>query len=677
MRLTTKRVPIAAACMTLLFAQASAAAAPQLQDDIAELSLEQLSDIVITSVSRQEEKLASAAASVFIISATDIRRSGARTIPEALRLAPNLQVARVDSRSYAISARGFNDVYSNKLLVMIDGRSLYTPLYSGVFWDSQDVVMEDVERIEVISGPGATIWGANAVNGVINVITRSAKDTQGGLLAVAAGSRERDGTVRYGGTLPNGGHYRAYARYAGADDSDRGAGDTRAGTAQTSFSRRQAGFRADWERAGGGLTLSGDVYDSDLAQAGGRPMLVSGANLVTRLTRRLPDDASLRLQLVLDHVERNQPGAIDERLDIVELEAQHSLRLGERHNVTWGGTYRYARDQLSYGRTFAFLPPDLTMHWASLFAQDEVALAPGLRLTVGAKMEHNNYTGAEYLPSVRLAWAPQGAGDGTNDGTGEEAAGTGNSGINGRYTVNQLFWTSLSRTVRAPSRIDRDLYTPVQPIPVRGVPRYAFGGGPDFQSETARVAELGYRIQPAPAWTYSATLFFADYERLRTREPNPNGPAYSGLVENRNMAYGRSRGVEMWARWQVLDSWRLNAGLVIQRVNTALRPGSQDTGAAFGVATSDPGKYWQLRSSHDLPANMQLDWTLRYVGSLPRPAVPSYRELDLQWLWRARPNIDVALIGQNLLHGSHAEFGTATGRSVFERSAVLKLTVRF
>jgi iron complex outermembrane receptor protein len=646
MRLTMTRVPIAAACMMLLLTQAAAASAVQEQDDIAELSLEQLSDIVITSVSRQEEKLATAAASIFIIGATDIRRSGARTLPEALRLAPNLQVARVDARSYAISARGFNDVFSNKLLVLIDGRSLYTPLYSGVFWDAQEVVMEDIERIEVISGPGATIWGANAVNGVINVITRSAKDTQGGLVTVAAGSGERDGTVRYGGVLPYEGHYRVSARYAGADDSDR-VGNA---AAPAGYSRRQVGMRADWERAAGSLMVSGDLYDGEVTQAGNRPMLISGANLVTRLTRRLADDASVRLQLVLDHVERNQPGGIVERLDIAELEGQHSTRIGESHNLTWGATYRYARDRLSYGRAFAFLPPDLTMHWGSLFAQDEVTLRSDLRLTLGAKMEHNHYTGAEYLPSVRLAWTPE---------------------------AGQLLWGSVARTVRAPSRIDRDLYTPVQPILVRGVPRYAFGGGPDFVSETARVAELGYRIQPVPAWTYSATLFFAEYDRLRTREPNPTGGAFSGLTENRNMAYGRTRGVEMWARWQVLDTWRLNGGLVLQRVNTALQPGSRDPAGAFGVATGDPQKYWHLRSSHDLPANMQLDWTLRYVGSLPRPAVPSYRELDLQWLWRARPNVDVALIGQNLLHRSHAEFGAASGRSVFERQAVLKLTVRF
>ena len=637
-----RRGPVLLACLAMLAGLADAA--PQ-QDDIAELSLEQLSDIVITSVSRQEERLGNAAASIFIISNNDIRRSGARSLPEALRLAPNLQVARSDARNYAVTARGFNSLQSNKLLVLIDGRTIYTPLFSGVQWDAQDVVLEDVERIEVISGPGGTIWGANAVNGVINVITRSAKDTQGVLVSAAAGSEDREGSVRYGGALPNDGHYRFYARYVDADDAAR---DT--GQAATGFTRRQAGFRADWDRPRGGFTLSGDMYDGELAQRAGSPVLISGANLVTRLTRRLADESNVRLQLVLDHTERNQPNLLYERLDTIDLEAQHGVRLGASHNVTWGAGYRYSRDRIASGRTQAYLPDDLAMHWASLFAQDEVTLRDDLRLTVGIKGEHNHYTGPEFLPGLRLAWTPD---------------------------SRQLLWANLARTVRAPSRLDRDLYTPVRPIVVAGVPRYVFGGGPTFESETADVAELGYRIQPSPSWSYSATAFFAKYDRLRTQEPNPQGPAYSGLTEVRNMAYGNTRGIEMWARWQATDNWRLSGGLVVQRVRTALRPGSRDPSGSFGVATADPGHYWQLRSSHDLPGDMQLDWTLRQVGALPRPAVPSYYELDLQWLWKATRNLDVALIGQNLLHRSHPEFGAAPNRSVFERTAVLRLTYRF
>ena len=619
--------------LAALLARLSSAGAMTLAaDQLADLSLEELNNIVVTSVSRQEERLSNVAASIFIISGADIQRSGARSLPEALRLAPNLQVAQLDARNYAISSRGFDGAFTNKLLVLVDGRSIYSPLFSGVFWDAQDVVLEDVERIEVISGPGATIWGANAVNGVINVITRSARDSKGALITAAAGGVSRDGSARYGAALPQGGALRAYARYAEADDTDAANGLNTV----TGWRRRQAGFRADWEQQG--ITLSGDVYQGSLGQALTRDIAISGGNLVGRYLRKLEDGSDLRLQLVLDHTERNQPNAFVNRLDTVELEAQHGLRLGD-HGIAWGGGYRESHDRSTAGTLLAFLPGHLNLHWGNLFAQDEYALTPKLRLTAGVRAEHNNYTGLEWLPSVRLAW--------------------------------------MSRTVRAPSRIDSDLYAPPQPVMVNGVPRYLIGGGPDFQSEVARVAELGYRAQPSPQWSYSATAWYADYSRLRTLEPNPGGGANEGLSEFRNMAEGRTRGVEAWARWQVTPHWRLQGGVVLQRVETNRMPGSADISADTGLDTNDPNSRWQLRSSHDLPGNMQLDWMLRKVGSLPHPQVPAYHELDAQWSWRATPHLELALIGRNLLHRSHAEFGALPGRSLLERAGMLKMTLRF
>jgi iron complex outermembrane receptor protein len=627
-----------AACAGLAMSGALAAEA---DSELSDLSLEQLSNVVVTSVSRQEERLARAAASITIISSSDIRRSGARTLPEALRMAPNLQVARVDARNYAITARGFNSPFENKLLVLIDGRSVYSPLFSGVFWDAQDVVMADVERIEVISGPGSTIWGANAVNGVINVITKSAKDTLGGRASVAVGGGERSAIARYGAAVGSHGSYRLYAKTLAVDDTVNAAG----ASIHTGFDRHQAGFRADWDLAAGGATLSGDAYQGSLAQAGTRDIYISGANLNASVSARSGERNDYRVQVLLDHTERNQPNAFVEYLDTIDGQAQYNMHLGQRHRVSFGAGYRFAKDRLTNGAGFAFLPAELNLHTGNVFAQDEFALTEALRLTAGLKVEHNNYTGAEFLPNLRLGWSP------SND---------------------SLLWSSLSRTVRAPSRIDHDFYSPSVPTVVNGVPRFVIAGGPDFISETANVFELGYRAQPTPQFSYSVTGFYSQYDRLRTLEPLAGGG-----VAFRNFGEGRVRGVEMWGRWHPSDSLHLSAGLVQQKIHTGLTAGSKDSSGDTGLSTNDPGRHWLLRVSKDISDNNQDDATLRYQGSLPKPAVPAYYEMDLRWLWTVVPNTEVALIGQNLLHQSHAEFGGAPNRSVIERSVLLKLTQRF
>lgn len=608
--------------------------------DLPSLSLEQLSDVVVTSVSRQEERLANAAASIYIISATDLARSGVLTLPEALRLAPNLQVARVDARNYAITARGFNSAFQNKLLVLIDGRSVYTPLFSGVFWDAQDVLISDIERIEVISGPGATIYGANAVNGVINIITKSSKDSQGGLAAAAGGDELRTAGMRYGGRIRNG-HYRLYAKAIEVDDTFNAAGaDT-----NTGFRRQQAGFRADWDLGGDGLRISGDAYQGRLGQTGTRDIRISGANLTTALDKRLDGGSDLHVGLIFDHTERNQPGAFSERLDTVDLALQHNVRLGENHRLSWGGGYRNASDRVDNGPAFGFLPGDVRLHWANLFAQDEITLTPDLKATVGLKLERNHYTGLEHLPNLRLAWTP---------GT------------------RHLVWGSLARSVRAPSRIDRDLYAPTQPPVLGGVPQFAIAGGPDFVSEVVKVAELGYRSQMTDTFSYSLTAFRGDYDKLRTFEPRPQG----GSVF-RNLGKGANKGVEAWWRWQPVARWRLSGGAVFQDVDVSFRPESRDTSAGSALANNDARRQWFLRSYFDLSDAHKVDFSLRYNSGLPNPAVPAYTELDAQWTWNLGPDLDLALIGKNLLHSSHAEFGSAQGRNLYERSALLKLVSRF
>ncbi|SFB82667.1 TonB-dependent receptor plug domain-containing protein [Massilia yuzhufengensis] len=610
-------------------------------EDLETLSLEALANVRVTSVSRRSEAAADAAASVYVISAEAIRRSGLPTLPEVLRLAPNLQVARVDARNYAVTARGFNSAFENKLLVLIDGRSVYTPLFSGVFWDAQDVVLEDVERIEVISGAGATMWGANAVNGVINIITKAAGATQGTQLSASTQRDLHIGAVRHGGTLAGGGRYRVYAKALEQDDIARENGLENV----TGYRRSQAGFRADWGQGADTSTLQGDAYQGALHQQGTRAIRIAGANLLARKSMRLQGGTDVSAQAYWDFTERNQPLAFVEHLNTLDLQVQASQVLAERHRLVWGAGYRKAYDRIENGAGFGFLPGKLDMHWGNAFVQDEIDVTDTVRVIAGAKFEHNNYTGMEFLPTLRLAWKPSG---------------------------DSLAWASASRTVRAPSRIDRDFYSPTVPRVVNGVPQFAIAGGPDFRSEVANVFELGYRIQPLPGLSYSATAFLSDYERLRTLEPNPNGP---GSVFS-NLARGRTRGIEMWSTWEAARALRLTAGLVVQNVRTEAEAGSKDASAATGLATSDPSNYWKLQASYDIAPGHSFDALLRHYGSLSRPEVPAYESLDLNYTWRINRQVDLSVSGQNLLDAAHPEFGGGVNRAVYERSLGLKLVWR-
>jgi len=611
------------------------------QDDISSLSLEDLSNIRVTSVSRRSESAFDAAASIYVISADSIKRAGVSTLPEALRLAPNLQVARVDARNYAVTARGFNSAFENKLLVLIDGRSVYSPLFSGVYWDAQDVLLEDVERIEVISGPGATMWGANAVNGVINIITRAAGATQGTQVTASYEPDLVTGSVRHGGALAGGGRYRVYLKALDHKDIERENGLA----SPTGWKRSQAGFRADWGQGTDTTTVQGDAYTGALHQQGTRDIRTAGANLLGRTAIRLDSGSEITAQAYWDFTERNQPGAFVEHLNTLDVQLQSSSKLAQRHRLVWGAGYRMAFDRLDNGAGFAFLPGDLNLHWGNAFVQDEIDLTDTLRLVAGAKLEHNNYTGLEFLPTLRLAWKPTG---------------------------NSLAWASAARTVRAPSRIDRDFYSPSNPPLLNGVPAYALAGGPDFRSEVARVLELGYRIQPTAALSYSVTAFASQYDRLRTLEPNPQG---AGSVFS-NLANGRARGVEMWSTWEALDTLRLSAGLVAQHIRTRPAAQSRDTSAATGLATSDPSNYWTLRASWDVARGQTLDVLLRHQGKLSRPEVAAYEALDANYIWRVTPGLDLSVSARNLLDAKHPEFGGGPGRSVYERSVGLNLAWR-
>jgi iron complex outermembrane receptor protein len=631
-RMSRARGTIAALTSILaLIASAGQAIAGAIQvADLRDLSLEQLGAIVVTSVSRREQALGAAAASIYVMSAEDIRRSGATSIPEALRLAPNLFVARADANQYAISARGFANTLANRMLVLIDGRIVYSPLFSGVFWEAQDVMLEDVERIEVISGPGATLWGANAVNGVINVITRPASATQGLLVAGNTGNREHGAAVRYGGALGGGGHYRGYAKYVDRNNTQRANG---AGIPDESR-RSQAGFRADWSAPDRVVTVQGDVYSSDIAQAIGGSRDLAGANLLARLTQQTAAGGTVQAQAYYDRVEREQPGAIREVLDIINVEAQHGFQITEANKLLWGATYRHAKEDLQNlaAAALAFLPESRDLTWYSFFAQHEWNVRSDVALTVGMKAEHNDYTGFEFLPSARLAWAP---------------------------SPEQLVWTAVSRAVRAPSRIDRELFVP-------GTAPFVLAGGPNFVSEVSRVYELGYRAQATPRLSYSITAFHHDHQRLRSNEPVP-GATFQNRIS------GSSKGIEAWASWRAADDWRFDAGWV--ELRQALTPDAGSSASAAGLG-NDPHRWIKLRSAIDITPRHQLDVMARYVSGLPNPAVPSYTAVDARLGWRATKEVDLSLLLQNLFDRSHPEWGAAGTRAEYVRGLFFKVIWR-
>lgn len=619
----------AAVAVALLLIAGEVTSAP-LTQDLTSLSLEQLANIEITSVSGHAEQLSDAPASVFVITHDDIRRSGARSLPEALRLAPNLELARTSASAYAISARGMNNA-DNKLLVLLDGRILYTPLYSGVLWYAQDVMLEDVDRIEVISGPGGTLWGSNAVNGVINIITRPAAETRGALLAGGSGNADRSAAARYGADLGNG-KIRIYAKTLAEERTTRSNG---VGLADAR-DRSQAGFRADWDF---GLTLQGDAYRGNIDQANRDRTRIAGGNLLSTWTRSLADGGNFRAQAYFDRSELDVPAVpapqtFKERLDIVDVSFQHDLAPWRGQNVSWGGEYRHAADRLTNVSSLAFLPDDLDLHWASLFVQDRVNLARALDLTAGVRLEHNSFTGLEAMPSLRLAWKP---------------------------AERQLVWSEISRAVRTPSRLDRDLYSP-------STPPFLIAGGPNFRSETADVLEIGYRAQPMDVVSLSATAFVHRYRHLRSVEIIDRR-----FIEVANQMEGTTTGVEGWATWQVTRTWRLLAGGVYLRQRLHLRPDSTDP-TGVSAAGNDPPAQWSMRSSLDLPYNTEFDVDVRHVGTLPAPRVPAYTAVDMRVGWRVRPGLELSVVGENLFDPSHVEYGDPAIASAIPRTVFFKVT---
>lgn len=625
-------------CLLSIFFNSHVIAQSTQANSLAELSLEQLAELPVISVSKTAKPVADAPASVFVITQKDILRSGVTSLPEALRLAPNLQVARHTASGYAITARGFNNPFANKLLVMIDGRTIYSPLYSGVFWDTQHVVLEDLERIEVVSGPGGTLWGANAVNGVVNIVSRSAADTQGAMFSLGAGEQQHNLTARYGGQLTNNGHYRVYALHSHHNDTP-GSKDN---ILDSGWEHTKTGFRADWGSGHDTFTVQGDAYEGRIQQPDLDNIGISGFNLLARRSLELSTNSRLSFQGYFDHSERQQPGLIAQRLDTLDVELQHELQINQRHTLMWGGGYRYLKDHVDKNELVAIIPASRNMEWWNVFLQDEIVLTDRTRLTLGSKLESNPFTGHESLPSAQLAWSP-------ND--------------------HHLVWLSWSRAVRSPARIDRDLFSPGNPYVVNGTPQYLINGGADFVSEVAKVFELGFRSQPSPALSWSITGFYSTYDKLRTLGINYNGPGFAF----QNNAEADVHGIEVWGSIQAASNWRWHGGLVWQDIDVSLKPGSIDISGDSILGSRDPRYYGLVRSSYDISAQIKLDATLRHVDELEDSQIPAYTTLDINLSWAISPRLQLSLIGHNLLESQHPEFGSRHNRGEFERTFYGKL----
>jgi iron complex outermembrane recepter protein len=638
-------------------------------EELKRLSVEDLLNLEVTTLSRKEERLSRAPAAVYVITGEEIRRSGATSIPEALRLAPGVEVARINAHTWAISIRGFNSNTANKLLVLIDGRSVYTPLYSGVFWDAQDVLLEDVDRIEVIAGPGGTLWGANAVNGVINIITKSAADTRGGVAEAGGGNRERAfGGFRYGGRVGGNGFARAYLK-----GFDRAASRFPDGSAAyDDWHQQQGGFRFDWGAGTDAVTLQGDLYDgregsqftefslaspadSELRQADSHQ---AGGNLLGRWTRALEGGSQLQLQAYYDRTERRIAGTLREDRDTVDLDFQQHLA-GHRQDLVWGLGYRGTRDALENSLFVAFLPAHRSDQLASAFLQDEVTLPDDrFHLTLGSKVEHNDYTGFEVQPSVRFAFL-----------------------VDDRRTL----WAAVSRAVRTPSRLESDLVL-TSPIAIPGVPLpvvVEVRGDRDVVAEELIAWEAGARTEVGGHASLDLALFYNEYERLQSLEadtpvvvPDPASPYI--LLPNHlaNGVEGETSGGTLTAAWQARPGWRLRFSYTRLDLHLRSEPTSLDTSTAASIEGSSPQNQAALHSSLDLPLHLQLFTGVRYVDRLPAQGVDRHVPVDLSIGWRPRVDVEVSIACRDLFGHRHSEF-TAGSPLEVDRSVWSSVSWRF
>lgn len=632
--------------------------------DLFDLSIEDLGKLLVVMPARQEQRVQSSASAIYVITADQIRRSGYTSLPEILRLAPGVEVARNGAHSWTISIRGFNDNLSNKLLVLIDGRSVYSPLFAGVFWDAQDTFIPDIERIEVISGPGGTLWGNNAVNGVINIITRTANATQGLLANAGAGNEIQGfGGLRYGWQPTGNLAARAYIKYENHDSSEAPAG----GDGFDEWNRSQAGFRADWQVTGSdNIKFQGDIYDASLdallpgdftlgtlpgPQQPGR-VEIAGHNLLGRWNRQL-ENGSLRLQAFFDYTERYQPGIYNEQRDTADVDFQHQFEWG-RHDLVWGAGYRMTRDDVDNTTFAVFTPEERTDETLRLFAQDEVGLVPDeLLLTLGLEFNHNDYTSQEWQPNIRLSWL---------------------------IDEDRTFWASANRVVRVPARLNTDLEL-TAPVAIPGIPvpvYFNVFGSDDYRSEELLATEMGYRMLVNQALSFDLSLFHNDYDHLQTQEvgvPYVVGSPPQYLVipgTLSNLMEGKTWGGNLVINWQLRPDWRVQFQYAYLDMDLQLKPGSNNTDAPQ-VAGNSPRQQAAVYSYAELPWNLELFAGIRYIDSLHSFNLPERTTVDLSLGWRPLENLRLSLTARDVNDATHLEFG---GSNLIERSVYLQATWR-
>jgi iron complex outermembrane recepter protein len=633
------------------------------QKDLTQVSIEDLMSVEVTSVSKKEQRLSRTAAAIFVITQEDIRRSGATNIPDLLRMVPGLQVAQINGDNWAITARGFDGQYSNKLLVLIDGRTAYSPIFSGVYWNAQGVPLDTIERVEVIRGPGAAVWGANAVNGVINIITFKANSTQGGLVTGGAGTYDQGfGSVRYGGKIGGEAAYRV-----DAGGLNRGHFPNLAGqNSEDDWDTFRGGFRVDADVSPkDSLTVEGDTYRGSAGEmvngivsisppANGILELrdhFSGWDVISRWKHTVSERSETSLQVYFDHSNRGD-STYGTGLSNFDIDFQHHVGWGSRQDFVWGAGYRLSSDDIVQTSRIAFRPADLNRHLFSAFVQDEIAVQPDrLYVTVGTKLEHNDFTGIGWQPTARIAWMA---------------------------SERNMFWAAASRALRTPTQSDRGIRVNYFALPgPNGLPLLvSILGNGHTQDEREEAFEAGYRTEFGKRLSLDSTAFFNKYHSLTSVEPGApfleTDPPPLHLVAPSiigNLLHGETHGVELSVKWKVADHWTLSPGYTFLTMHLHRAATSQDDTTIAATQGQFPSHQAQLASHLDLPGHWQWNAAAYFVGGLPAVGVPSYTRVDSNLTWQPWEQVSVSLVGQNLLRDHHLEF---VGPDQTEQSSLIK-----